>query len=128
MAKVSKENFEYVNIPDYPIVVNDLRKTSGDMQDSINSTVEVAGLHNEKYELVSQAMDQIADIQLDMKQLLKMTPIKGVPHKHPGERRPSMEKPKTPEEEHEFLQRSRRAIENLQRNITELKSELKRKE
>jgi hypothetical protein len=41
-------------------------------------------------------------------------------------RRPVTIKAASPQEEREFLLRSRRALENLQRNIGELKSELRK--
>ena len=128
MAK-GKEASEFVLIKDHPTLVAALSNSSADMEGSITGAIEAAGLHEQKHDLIAAAMDNIKTIQADMRDLRGDLPIKSLP----GRRKAPAVKPfvarkkaPSPEEEHEFVQRSQKALQHLQRNLSDLKSELRK--
>ena len=129
MAK-SKEAHEFVLVDEHSTIVSDLNKTSADVQGSVNTSIEAAELHNQKQDLVVEALEIIKEIQSHVRDFKKEVPIKKLPGKRRVKVRPKSRPTKvrtpTADEEHEFLQRSQKALGHLQRNITDLKTELRR--
>ncbi|HKZ49759.1 MAG TPA: hypothetical protein VJ110_02030, partial [Candidatus Nanoarchaeia archaeon] len=107
----------------------DLAQSSADLQLGEDRTTEMANLHNQKHELVSSALGITAGLQSAVHSLLRDLPVKARTRKEKRKEkrivRPVTKRHVSREEEKEFIERSKRALENLQRNIGELKHELK---
>jgi hypothetical protein len=121
----------YVLIPEHSVVVQNLQASSDDMQKGIESAEEIYDVISQRHMLVADSMKLCDEISRDLKEVTRAMPIKAMP-KTTGlapmtyitqPRRPSA-KPKTISEK-EVLAKSQKALERLQKNISELKSELK---
>jgi len=125
--KRGKDAFEYVLVKDHSTIVDDLRMSGQDLQNSISEALETAQLYEQKHDLVMQAIDSTDQIAADIRNLLKVMPLKE-PRRGPATYRPVIVRPRPvkPSEEKELVKRSQRALESLNKNIAELKSELRK--
>ena len=126
------ERFRYVHVPEYSTVTSDLSQSSQSLADEIANTREAKDLHDEKYQNIEKAWKLIDSISADIKVLAKMFPIKGK-IKHPATTKKGKAKQAekamksyASDEEKAMVERSHRALKNLQSNLSELKSELRK--
>ena len=126
-TRKGKEAFEYVLVKDHSTIVDDLKQSSTDLQNSISEALETAQLSEQKHEFVQQAIETSDQISADIRNLMKDMPVKE-PHRRPATYKPIITRPRPtkPSEERELLVKSKHALESLQKNIAELKSELRR--
>lgn len=124
-----RDELEYVLVEEHSTIEADLAQSSADLQLGEDRTTEMANLHNQKHELVSSALGITAGLQSAVHSLLRDLPVKARTRKEKRKEkrivRPVTKRHVSREEEKEFIERSKRALENLQRNIGELKHELK---
>ncbi len=127
------EQVRYVEVPEYSIITSDLSKSSADISTELEATKEVANLHIEKHMHVKRAEELLNLIEKDIARFNRMMPIK-----QPGKARKTKAaaaesvveftarptKPIMTESDRELIARSHRALQNLQKNLAELKSEL----
>lgn len=124
------EKFRYVDVPEYSTITADLAKSSADISAELEIAKEAANLHIEKHQHLRQAEELMVQISKEIARLDRLMPIK-----LPGRAKPAAEKsiiefsarpmkPIMTENDRELIARSNRALQNLQKNLAELKSEL----
>ena len=123
------ERFRYVEVPGYSSITSDLAQSSSDIETEIGAAKEAANLHVEKFLHVKRAEELVIEISKDISRLVRMMPIKQLGKKLKTTKpivefsaRPT--KPIMTETDRELIARSHRALQNLQKNLAELKSEL----
>ena len=123
-----KDDYEYVLVKDHPILLSDLKATSDDLQKNINAAYEASNLHAQKHEEVQKAISAAHELMGEISKIKRTLPIREL-------RKPSMPKyrpatqtaaPAPAIVDEDFLERSQKALQNLNRNIAELKLELGR--
>jgi hypothetical protein len=124
------EKFRYVDVPEYSAITADLANSSANISTELEAAKEAANFHIEKHQHMRRAEELMAEISRDIARLERMMPIK-----LPGRAKPAAEKsiiefsarptkPIMTESDRELIARSNRALQNLQKNLAELKSEL----
>lgn len=124
------EKFRYVDVPEHSTITADLAKSSADISAELEIAKEAANLHIEKHQHLRQAEELMVQISKEIARLDRLMPIK-----LPGRVKPAAEKsiikfsarpmkPIMTEDDRELIARSNRALQNLQKNLAELKSEL----
>jgi hypothetical protein len=119
------EQVRYVQVPDYSAVMPDLTRASNDLKSGMDAAGEAANLHVEKYDRLKRAEELLHSIIADVNHIFRMMPIKQ-PERSAKQRPVASIRPKiVPTEDERILAaRSHRALQSLQKNLSELKSEL----
>ncbi len=126
------EQVRYVEVPEYSMITSDLSKSSTDISTELEAAKEAANLHIEKHMHVKRAEELLNLIEKDIARFIRMMPIKqpGKSARKPATAKSIVEftarptKPIMTESDRELIARSHRALQNLQKNLAELKSEL----
>jgi len=128
------EQVRYVDIPGYSTITNNLAQSSSDISTELKAAKEAANLHIEKHQHIKKAEELLNLIEKDIAKFVRMMPIKQ-PGKSARKTRTAPSepvidfsarptKPIMTESDRELIARSHRALANLQKNLSELKSEL----
>lgn len=123
------ERFRYVHIPEHSSITSSLSQSSQDLKLEIENTKEAKNLHDEKYLHVQRAEQLLDTISADIKTLVRMLPLKGKAAARPTQKTKAKQvrlKQYISEDEKAMVERSHKALRNLQANLAELKSELGR--
>jgi len=128
------EQVRYVDIPGYATIVNNLAQSSSDISTELGAAKEAANLHIEKHQHIRKAEELLNLIEKDVAKFVRMMPIKQTGSNRPGRKTAPTEpvidfsarptKPIMTESDRELIARSHRALANLQKNLSELRSEL----
>ena len=126
---IMAEKARYVQVPEYSNIKDSLAESAANIEVELESAREAKALHINKHESIGRAQELIDEISKDIARFGRLVPIKQ-PEKKPraaaksviGFARPM--RPIMTEDDREMIARSHRALENLQRNLSELKSEL----
>jgi len=117
MATERKEFYEYVELEDHDLIVNDLTKSSADFNSAISKGNEMLQLDTEKHEQVAKAKELVKEAILIVNNIAKLMHKKVFesmlrkPHREPVQ-------PKTPVRK----QKSQVAIKELKRSLDELEN------
>jgi len=121
---MSKVQYEYVYVEEFPIIISDLKRSSDSLQVMINAAIDAANLHEEKHANLESARAIFEELTKDLTKLKAFLPIREELKPKPERiRAPKIEK-KLPEKE--FLAKSQFALKNLQQNLADLKEELRK--
>jgi hypothetical protein len=124
------EKFRYVDVPEYSAITADLANSSANISTELEAAKEAANFHIEKHQHMRRAEELMAEISRDIARLERMMPIKLLGRAKPAAEKSIIEfsarpmKPIMTESDRELIARSNRALQNLQKNLAELKSEL----
>jgi len=126
----TKEAHEYIKIPAFSQVTFNLARTSDKLQGGIDSAFTARDLHQQRAEELAKARELLNEILKDAeeveKYLMKDSFRKELAEKQArrtGTRTKSFAKPQEISEQN-YVEKSQKALENLQQNIKELKEQL----
>jgi hypothetical protein len=100
------------------------------MSTELEIAKEAADIHVEKYKHIKRAEELLVEISKDISKFVRLLPIKQpnrasrISTKSIVEFTARPTKPIMTEDDREMIARSHRALQNLQKNLAELKSEL----
>jgi uncharacterized FlaG/YvyC family protein len=127
----AKEAHEYIKIPAFSQITFNLARTSDKLQSGINSAFTARDLHQQRTEELAKARELLNEILKDAeeveKYLMKDSFRKELAEKqarHTVARTKSFAKPQKVSEDSNYVEKSQKALENLQQNIKELKEQL----
>ncbi|MEM2874379.1 MAG: hypothetical protein QW063_02980 [Candidatus Nanoarchaeia archaeon] len=127
MAK--KETAEYVFVKEYADIISNLNAASVDMQQGINRVFETSNLNAQKHIEVQRCIDLVKALSKELNEVKRLMPIKGFRKpisiaKARAKPKPFISTEAKPEISEEFVARSEKALQHLERNLAELKAEL----
>ncbi|MEM4713942.1 MAG: hypothetical protein QXQ79_00140 [Candidatus Nanoarchaeia archaeon] len=115
---------EYVFVKEYSILLAKLKSASLDFHKAIENASNAADLHKQKMEELEHAQILFNSIRENLNQLKASFPIREFKkEEHERPKRP-ITSTKLPEQE--LLSKSQYALQTLQKNLLELKEELKK--
>ena len=127
----TKDAHEYIHVRDFSLVQNHLKTTSDRLQQGIDNTFNAKDLHEQRIAEFENARELLSEILKDSeeveKYLLKESFKKELAEKRarvvqkPGAKR--VARPKA-DSGKDYVEKSQKALENLQKNIQELKQQL----
>jgi len=129
----AKDVHEYVRLDDHPIVEDDLQQSSEQLKHSINMAFEASAIHVEKHEKIEEAKKIISELlekihelnKLMMREKFEDTLKKSAPKAviYREAKKKFVVKRKDQYEDKEVLERSEKALGNLQKNLEILKKQ-----
>jgi len=131
---VTKSAHEYVRFEDHPIVIDDLSQSSELLKHGINTAFDASELQQQKHAEIEAAMQKVSEILRDLERLnsilMKKAFEKTLEKRHPRpiiyrEAKKAEARKKIKPEERDFLVRSEKALQNLQKNLEILKRQMR---